>query len=925
MTRKTDEAMKLQAVGDEAFGFKVGEIRELSDMSGRMWRMEYVKNGAEVVWIETDDVNKTFAIAFRTLPDDDTGVAHIVEHSVLCGSEKFHVKEPFVELLKSSLGTFVNAWTAADCTVYPVSSCNDQDLFNLAEVYLDAVFAPRSVKNDWAMPQERNVVFNEMKGAMSSPNSIAAKELSRMLFPSNVFGHDSGGDPAVIPTLTKEKYCEFYNRFYHPSNARIFLYGKVHLLPLLKLLSSYLVRYERREVLPTSPFQLPVFAEKSVEYLCDTISDHSRVCEGWVFGTWHDIEKILAMNVVCSVLAGSNEAPLAKALLDAGVCDDLILQSYCGYQNQVRMTLVNVRDGKIDEARRIFRETLARLVREGFDESLIAAKLDRCEFVLRERGSFGPIGIVYLVASLRTWLYGGDPAERIEFSRHYDSLRRLNGTGYYERLAAETLLENPHHATLIMVPTDTLKTEDALPPDPAPKAPEDDPADLARIPRLRLADIPEKGDFTDWTVETVDGVEVVRPIVLQNGITYASLAFAVDDLTDEELLDLPLLGLVLGDVPSGGRDVLSLHRELDAHLGSFSSFEHASENGTYFHVGMKFLHSHAEESLRLVKDILFASDFSCTKLIDDIRNQWKVSFEVKLLNDGYSVACNRAARGISSASRVSEAFDGFSQYRHLKFGNCGDLAKLAEKIFVRGRLVVSIANPPSADFAHRLIGIVPEGGLIGQVRTAPVCGIAPSDSYTTKGQGAFTAMCARLPESIAYSGAFMVAAEILTLDYLWNEIRIKGGAYGGGFNVDRAGHLSLMSWRDPRPENTLGVFKKCGEALREYVKSGQSLEKYMVSIGGSLESNHCPALEAAIAFSNYLDGVTVADKQRWRSEVLRTTADDLLKFADALDQILPTATHCVIGEEALVRRCGLPEFKIENDLATSCGKGDGVV
>ena len=902
--------VKLQTVGDEAFGFKVREIRELPDVDAKKWRMEFGKNGSDLVWIDADDRSKTFAIAFRTLPDDDTGVAHILEHSVLCGSEKFPVKDPFVELYKSSFGS-CNAYTSPDCTCYHVSSHNDKDLLNLTEVYLDAVFSPLSVKNDWAMPQERKVVFNEVKGAMSDPRVIAEKEISTMLFPSNAYGRISGGDPAVIPTLTKEKYCEFYERFYHPSNARIFLYGKVDIIPMLKLISAYLWRYERRDVPPLPRFQQPVSSEKTIEYPCDTIADRTRLYEGWAFGTWRDVEKKVALSVICDILSGFNEAPLTKALLDEGVCDDFFMESSSGYQNEVLATFVNVRDGKVDTAQRVFRETLERLVREGFDTRQIAAKLDNKEFHMRERAFFSP-GVDFLSMALRNWLYGGDPAERIEFSKRYEALRRLNGTGYYERLVQETILENPHHATLTMKPTNSQKAEPALP-EPVEKAPEDDPADLAKIPRLRLSDIPEKGEFTEWTVDVVDGVDVMRPLVKQNGITYVDLAFAVNDLTDADLLDLPLLGAVLGSLPAGGRNVPELRCELRSKLGHFASRAITSEHGAYFNVCARFLSAHAEEVLRLIKDILVSSDFSRVKEIAYIRNQKKNGFENKLLTNGDSVASARAQRGLSASDRIDELFCGLTQHRHLNVGRCGDLAKLAEKIFVRGRLVASVANQPSADFVHRLIQIVPAGAApVREDASRGLCAeVVKSDCYSTKGQGAFTAMCARLPSGTACSGAFGVAAEMLSLDYLWDEIRAKGGAYGGHFHVDMHGGLSLKSWRDPRPTGTFGVFEKCGTALRKFVKSGRSFEKYQVAEGGRSDAAYCVGIEAKLAFVNYLSGITVADRQRWRSEILHTTADDLLRFADILDQVLPSATRCVIGEEALVRRCGLPEFKID--------------
>lgn len=900
-----EEVRTPRAVGDEAYGFRVREIRELPDLNGRMWRMEYVSNGADLVWIETEDKNKTFAVAFKTLPEDNTGVAHITEHSVLCGSEKFPVKEPFVELLKSSLATFINASTGSDVTVYPVCSRNDRDLLNLAEVYLDAVFAPLSVRNSWAMPQERTVVFNEMKGAMSSPMRLAYREISRQLFPSNTYAFNSGGDLAVIPTLTEEKYRAFYNRFYHPSNARIFIYGKVDVAPLLNLLGSYLGRFPRREPLAAVPLQTPVSSERTIDYQCDAVADRTRLCEGWAFGTWRDVEKNDAMEIVCDLLAGSNDAPLKKALLDAGVCEDFELSCIDGYQNRIFAAFVNVRDGRLDEARRIFRGTLERLVSDGLDRERIAAKLDRLEFRLRERDTSQP-GLNCLWTSLGSWLYGGDPAARIEFSKRIESLRRHNGTGYYERLVSETILENPHHATLVMRPTDAPKDQVAEPAS-AEKAPADDPAALARLPRLRVADIPEKCDFPTWEVSQVDGVEVVRPLVAYNGITYATLAFAVDDLTESEMLDLPLLAAALGHVAAGGRDVPTLRRELESRLGGFGASADALEGGSRFMVSTSFLESHAEDALRLVGDILFASDFSSAKELDDIRGQKAIDFENGLLHAGHVAARTRASRSLSLCGRAEEFFDGITQYRHLKDGSHGDIAKLAAKVFVKGRLTASVANPPSADFARRFVGLVPEGGPSGRAAAPFVRVAAVSDGFSTKGRGAFTAMCAKLPDGVDYSGALKVAAKILSLDFLWKEIRVKGGAYGGSVSASRFGDLQFLSWRDPHPVDSFGVFTRCAEALREFVKSGRSFENYQVSVVGKTEPNLSVRGEARMAFESHLCGVSSADRQRERSEMLHMTSGDLLRFADILDQVLPGATRCAVGEEALIKASGLPE------------------
>ncbi|MBQ3290620.1 MAG: insulinase family protein [Kiritimatiellae bacterium] len=870
---------KLQTVGDEAFGFKVRQIRELQDVPGRMWRMEFVKNGADLVWIETEDRNKTFAITFRTQPEDDTGVAHIMEHSVLCGSEKFPIKDPFNELHKSSLATHLNAYTGAACTYYPAASCNAQDLLNLAEVYLDAVFAPLAVKNDWAMPQERNIVFNEMKGAMSSPSEHAWHEMAKLLFPSNVYGRNSGGDPAVIPTLTAEKYREFYDRFYHPSNALVFLYGKIDLAPMLKLVESYLGRYPRRAIPPHMPFQPPVVAEKTIEYSCDVAVNRTRLCEGWAFGTWRDYEKVAAMNIVCSILADFNHAPLTKALLDAGVCDEFYMMCNCRYQNQITATFVNVHDGTIDEARRIFRETLGRLVREGFDRERIAARIDKLEFLLRERDT-SQVGM-FLFDWLRAyWCHGGDLTELVEYLARIESLRRLNGTGYYERLAAEIILENSHHATLVMKPTTAPRAELPSPPEPPAKAPEDNPADLAKIPRLRLADIPEKDDNTKWTVDEVDGVEVVHSHVAANGITYVHLAFSVGDLEDEEKMDLPLLADALGLVATSVHDANGIRHELDSRLGGFGAGVHAHEKDTCLTVSLSVLMSRSADALRLVREVLTGSDFSAEHDIADFSRQSAIGFEDELHSGGEAIAGVYASRGHSAEARDAVLIGGLPQYWRRKGAAHVDLAALASKVFVRSRLTASVANSPGADFARELVSIFPAGTPKGARRlAASVAGTDLSCAVPTKAQGAATAMCTHLPDGVPYSGAFAVACDMFSRDFLWNEIRVKGGAYHVSVNLSRDGKIKFMSWNDPRPADTFAVYARCGEALREFVKSGRSFESYQVSRIGS-ELNLSVSVEAALPLVKHLEGYTDADERQARSEVLHMTADDLLRFAD---------------------------------------------
>ena len=467
-------------VGDCVGGFKVTAITPVPEVKGTLVRMTYPKNGAELAWLDRDDDNMTFSIAFRTIPQDDTGVAHILEHSVLCGSEKYPVKEPFVELLKSSFATFLNAWTSSDYTAYPVCSRNRKDFLNLVDVYMDAVLHPLSVKSPLPFRQEgwhwdlegpdaelgRNgVVYSEMKGAFANPERLLYHELRRMLFPDNTYRFVSGGDPARIPDLTFEKYKEFYFRHYHPSNARIFLDGRVDLPAVLAKLDAYLAPYGRQAVDATVPFQKPVSASKTIAYELapgEDTTNKTLVADAWVFAPWKDRERDLAFDVLSDALADSNEAPLSKALLSRGLCEDVAIWGGGNEQRAATFYAKNVKDGKADEVRRVMRETLEGLAANGLDHARIAAILDRHEFREREKDTGDtPRGLAYFQDAIEAWMYGGDPTEAFRHAHLYASLRAKLKAGWFEKLLREAVLDNPHHVQLTMTPSATLAAERA--------------------------------------------------------------------------------------------------------------------------------------------------------------------------------------------------------------------------------------------------------------------------------------------------------------------------------------------------------------------------------------------------------------------------------------------------------------------------------
>ena len=437
-------------VGDSLHGFTVKSITELPDVQGRLVRMSYEKNGADLVWLDREDDNKTFAIGFRTFPADDTGVPHIIEHSVLCGSEKYPVKEPFVDLLKSSFQTFLNAWTSSDSTMYPVCSRDDKDFRNLIDVYMDAVFHPLSVKSPMAFKQEgwhyeldkpdgelkRNgVVYSEMKGAFANPERLMYHEMNRLLYPDTCYRFVSGGDPASIPSLTFEGYKAFYKKFYHPSNARIFLDGKVPLAAILEQLDGFLKTYDRAELETDFVYQKPVSTAKTISYEIgpdENPDGKVLVYDAWVFGRYDEREKLMAMDAISDALADSNEAPLKKALLEKGLCEDVRFGVGSTAQLSASVFAKNVKKENVEEVRRVIRETFVRLA-SGLDRARLAAVLDKAEFRDREKGSPSmPCGLQHFCEAYDIWLYGGDPAEAFRNGARFASLRKKLAEGWFE-------------------------------------------------------------------------------------------------------------------------------------------------------------------------------------------------------------------------------------------------------------------------------------------------------------------------------------------------------------------------------------------------------------------------------------------------------------------------------------------------------------
>lgn len=948
--------------GDVVSGFAVKGVTELPEVKGRLVRMVYEKNGADLAWLDRDDDNMTFAIGFRTFPQDDTGVAHIIEHSVLCGSEKYPVKEPFVDLLKSSFATFLNAWTSADSTMYPVSSRNGVDFLNLVDVYMDAVLHPLSVKDPFAFQQEgwhyeldaadgelrRNgVVYSEMKGAFANPERRLYHELRRLLYPQTCYGFVSGGDPDAIPTLTFEAYTAFYRRFYHPSNARIFLDGKVDLAAVLAKLDGFLSAYPRAEVDAAVAFQPPVSAEKTVAYeIGADESPEGKILLGdaWVFGRFDEREKLMALDVITDALAGDNDAPLKKALLEKGLCEDVRFGVGSAAQLEATLVVKNVKRENVDAVRRTVRATLAGLVEKGLDRARLEALLDRAEFHDREKDYGGfPRGLAFFNDAYDQWLYGGDPADAFRNAARFASLRRRLAEGWFERLLKEAIVENPHHAALTMRPSATLGaarraeekaalakvkagwTKDEVAATVAAcrararrQSAPDRPEDAAKLPVLSVKDVPAQGPVPVYETTQAAGATLLRPRTQANGVLHLTLAFAVADLMAAELADLPLLARVLGDLATARHPVAALRNALDGKLGNFGMAPavyakpgDAQDAHPYFEVGVSALVAHQADVLSLVPEVLLETSFADVKAVGDLLKQLRIGAERATMGlGGRGHPFRRAAAQLAVRAALEETMEGFAQIRHLQRLDaayaadgeavCARLAALARKVFVRDRLVLCLTDNMPVSYADALVRAFPRGAVGAPARHA--CFPRRREGFRIPAAIGFAARVAH-PAPSVYTGSAVVACRILSLGQLWNEIRVKGGAYGGNVRVRPDGDAGWLSWNDPNPARSLGVYAASGAALAAFAQGDDALDRYVVSAVAATEPYLTPRVEAARALELHLSGRTPADLRRLRAEMLATTKADLAAFARTLDALARDAAVCVLAGPQQLEGC----------------------
>ena len=952
-------------VQDKIHGFTVKKKTYVTDEGATLYEMEYDKCGTRLLFLDREDENKTFAITFKTIPEDSTGVFHIIEHSVLCGSAKYPVKEPFVELLKGSLQTFLNAMTFPDKTMYPISTRNDRDYLNLMSVYMDAVLHPAILSNPNIFRQEgwhyelkdgadgeltrSGVVLNEMRGAFSSADELELYHLTDMLYPDTCYHYESGGKPENIPELTYEQFVSSHAKYYHPSNAEIFLDGSVNLDDALSLLDSYLSEYEPLGVSFEIADQKPITpVERSVEYEIapnENPENKTRLALGFLAGRFDEQKKNIASEILIGALTSTNESPLKKAVLETGLCEEMATVPYDSVkQNFVVFEFRNVKDGKCDELRERFNSIVSDIVKTGIDRKLLEATLNNLEFKVREK-DFGsaPKGIVYAMNILASTLYGGDPTSALSFSECFNELRDALSGNYYEEVLSSVILENEHRAALIMTPSATLGEERTnrekaeLAKIKAGFSKEeidgilkmneelalwqqtpDTPEKLATIPALSLSDISDKVDIIPEKVTDASGVKTLLHDIETSGIVYLEEYFDVSDLSEEEIFDLKILVSLFSNVKTERHSAIELQNLINSQLGSLSlsvtSMTKRNKDTKIFAVlSASVLDSKKGTLAEIIKEVLYTSSFTDKEVIRNIVRQMKMESEDQFTSRGHIVGFTRAAAGVSAEYAVNEYYSGYEAHLKLKalekdFDSEFDalicrLDELSGRIFTRERLLISLVGPAKEDFAELLVNSAKSGG-----KYDPVCKIKPfgvhKEGILIPAQVAYAELCGSLFDiGEEYKSTLGVVKSLLGYGYLWNTVRVQGGAYGVGLLARNSGVMSYYSYRDPSPARSIECYKKSSEFLRAFADSGEDLTKFIIGAIGESDPLATPRLKGVIAATRYIRGVSYEDLVETRRDMLSTDRAELLRVADVLDKIASVGAICVIGGKDKLDAC----------------------
>ena len=952
-------------------GYEIIEAREVEDLNSFSLLLRHKKTGARVTLLSNDDDNKVFYIGFRTPPADSTGVAHIIEHTVLCGSKNFPVKDPFIELAKGSLNTFLNAMTYPDKTVYPVASCNDKDFQNLMHVYLDAVFYPNIYKEEKIFRQEgwhyelediedeltlNGVVYNEMKGAFSSPDDVLDREVLNSLFPDTPYGTESGGDPDVIPALTYEDFLDFHRRYYHPSNSYIYLYGNMDMAEKLQFIDEqYLSHFDALDIdskiVRQEAFEAPreIYREYSIME-DETEAENTYLTYNTVIGDNLDRKLYIAFQVLDYALCSAPGAPLKQALTDKGIGKEI----YSTYDNGIMQPYFSVAAKNTDisqkeEFVRTIETVLSGQAEKGIDKKALAAGLNYFEFKYRESdyGSY-PKGLILGLQVLDSWLYDDEkPLIHVEAGDTFAALKEEMNSGYYEELIKKYLLNNDHKTVVVLSPVkgltakkdaelqkelkeykDTLSREELekiiretkelelYQEETSPKEA------LEKIPLLTRADMKKEAEDFINEERYSDDTLILFHNIFTNKIGYVRFVFDIGGVPEELFPYIGILKHVLGMVDTENYSYGDLYHEtniktggIDMVVNTYSNALKLEEYKATFEIKGKVLYENLAEVFKLVKEIVLQSKFDDTKRLYDIIAEVKSRMQATMASSGHSLAAIRALSYISKTAAVSGQISGIPQYRLLERLESQfeeEKAGLQEKL---KQLAVYIFRPENLMMDYTATEKEYPGmeELVREFRkslfTAPVEKKKYEPELKRKNEGYLTSaqiqyVCRAgnfIHKGLPYTGALKVLKVMMGYDYLWNRVRVKGGAYGCMCNFGKSGDSYFVSYRDPNLEKTVDVYEKAADYISTFDADERTITQFIIGAVSDLDVPMTPATKGAYSMGGYLTKLPFAKVQQERDELLGTTAETIRGLSDYIRAFMQADCLCVVGNEEKIR------------------------
>lgn len=961
--KKEEERMQLK----DLQAYEILEQRPMKDLNSEGIILRHKKSGARIAVISNDDDNKVFYIGFRTPPEDSTGVAHIIEHTVLCGSDKYPVKDPFVELVKGSLNTFLNAMTYPEKTIYPVASCNDKDFQNLVSVYMDAVFHPNIYKYQEIFKQEgwhyeledkdapvtiNGVVYNEMKGAFSSPDDVLSRQIMTSLFPDTTYANVSGGDPLHIPELTYEAYLDFHRRYYHPCNSYIYLYGDMDVAEKLQWMDEeYLGRYEAIDLDSTiriqKPFEKPV--EVTHKYSISSTEpeeNNTYISYNTVVGTALDEKLYLAFDILDYALISAPGAPLKQALIDAGIGTE-ITGGYDSGTLQPTFSVIakNTNPSEKEHFLQVIRETLEKIVQEGLNKKSLLAGINSSEFRFRE-SDFGhfPKGLLYGIQCLDSWLYDDmRPFLHLEALDTYQFLKEQVDTDYFEQLIQKYLLDNTHASVVMIEPERGLNAKNDVALEkkladykaglteeeieqlvadtkhlkeyqetPSPKE------DLEKIPMLSRADMKQEVSPFYNEEKKIGDVTVVHHNIFSNGIIYLTMLFDIRHIPAEDIPYLGILKGVLGYMDTANYSYADFANEVNIHTGGIGSTigiyaggKNPKEYKAKFEVRAKALNGEIGVAVNLIEEMLFSSRIEEEKRLYEIIAELKSRLQVSISSAGHSVASTRAMTYFSevAAYKDSIAFyellcDLEAHFEEKKTALIAKLQAMTEQIFTRDNLMIGITCQEDGYEAAEpaLQGFLPKLFAACEKKSpAVIVPVQKNEGFMDASQVLYVARAGNFrAHGYDYHGALRILKVIMEYDYLWINIRVKGGAYGCMNGYMRNGDTYFVSYRDPNLEKTNEIYDKIPEYIEHFTADERDMTKYIIGTLSDMDIPMNPSTKGDRSMTAYLQEIRLEEIQRERDQILHATDADIRGLRDMIASVLSENNLCVVGnEEAL--------------------------